>query len=171
MERIAAPAREKVHSVAPELAGAGAREDEPVPPPGLHEVVHDVQEFGNALDFVDDHIASGRRAMHQFAEAFRAGGQPAVQLRLQQVHDQSIRQRRGQPGGLARPARAEEEEAASRKGEESRQCRHNVGQNDDCPVILSTEILWSDAGSFSVDPIAEDEKGRAVVIENQLAGR
>ncbi|MCY3698848.1 MAG: hypothetical protein OXH46_04295, partial [Gemmatimonadetes bacterium] len=52
--------------------------------------------------------------------------------------NESVRQRRGQPGGLAGPARAEKEKAALREGEKSRQYRHNARQNDDTAVILST---------------------------------
>ena len=106
-------AREQVDSTAPELASAGTGEDEPVPAPGFHEMVNDVQELGDPLDFVDDHIGTGRRSADPFPQAFRASRQPPVLLRLEEIHHERVREDLAQPGGLACPPRAKEEEAAA----------------------------------------------------------
>ena len=111
---------EQVHAAAPKFAGAGAGEDEAVSAPGLDEGVDDVQELGDALNLVDDHVGVRRDAEDAFPQALGAGRQSPVLLRFQEVDHKGVGQYRAQPGGLARSSGTEEEEAAPRQSEESR---------------------------------------------------
>ncbi len=80
-------------------------------------------------DLVDHDVGSGRGGADDFSQPFGAGREAPELLRAEQVDEKRIGKNRAQPGRLAGPAGAEEEERSGRKAEKSRQSRHNDGKN------------------------------------------
>ena len=99
-------ARQQVDARAPQLAGARAGEHESQPRSRLDEFVHDVEQGGHPLHFVEhDHPRIGD-AGDQFAESLGPRPELPLRLRLQKVDAHGIREQRPNQRGLAGAARA-----------------------------------------------------------------
>ena len=111
-------ASQQVDARALEFAGAGGGEREARALRLLHQLMHDREQFGNALDFVDHDVASRGLGCGEFAQALRAGRVEAVLGRRQQINPGRSRQGPAQPGALARTPGPEQEEMPGRRVEE-----------------------------------------------------
>ena len=116
MRRAAA---QQVGRVATELPRARAREDEQSRGVGFHELVDDGKEVRGALDLVQNDGHGGPLGRHEIPQALGPRDETAQHFRLQQIHHQRVRKLLLQPGRLACPAWAKEEEAARRELQES----------------------------------------------------
>jgi hypothetical protein len=80
-----------------------------------------VQEIGQPLDLVDD---DGRAARQRFALGSEAGGsreEALMRREIEEIEARRVGQGRGEPGALADPTRAEEEEGAARGLQQARE--------------------------------------------------
>jgi len=104
---------EQIRAPAPQLARAraGHREAQPAP---LDQAVDLVEQLGHPLDLVQ-HDPAGVVLRDHLREPVRRGREALVGAGLQEVEDERVRELGAQPGRLARPARAEEEEAPPRR--------------------------------------------------------
>jgi hypothetical protein len=89
-ERVKGPEHrappEEVDAALPELPRARACEHVPLPRARLDEIVHDVEELGNPLDLIDDHIPlGGGSPQNHLAEPLRSCLQDPELLRMQEV--------------------------------------------------------------------------------------
>jgi len=110
------PAAQEVDARSPQLPGAGGGQDElrGRARPAFDEQVHDVQQERGLLDFVDDDLAGVRLAFDSIAEPLGARQQRPERLRIEQVDVDGLRIGAAQPGRLAAPPGAEQEEALAR---------------------------------------------------------
>lgn len=81
--------------------------------------MHDVQEFGDSLHFVEYHGLASRSSSDDVVESFRSCGEFTRDVGLQQIHNQGIRDRLAEPRGFSRSARTEQKEALLRGIEKS----------------------------------------------------
>jgi hypothetical protein len=111
--------REEVDAAAPQLARARTGEDElRVPPPG-QVGVNDAQDLRHALDLVQNDHLPVRGAEDQLIQPFGPGLEVAIQVRLEQIDEESVGNGLTEPCRLARSAGSEQEEALFRQREES----------------------------------------------------
>ena len=84
--------------------------------------MHDVQELRHALHLVQDYDAVAWDGSQLEGEQAGIGKELLVARCVEEVHDVRSREHLPGPGALPRPAHAEQEEAALRRGEETAVC-------------------------------------------------
>src|SRR5881227_1622398 len=95
-------ASQKIHAAAAQLAGARSGKDETPPLVLLHQRMHQMEQFGNSLHFINDHGQIGPRSLDNVAEPFRTGRQFTSKVGLEQIKQQALGKRLAQPRGLPR---------------------------------------------------------------------
>lgn len=107
-EALHGPACKQVHPPRPlELPRTGPRQHEPEGGTFFQQLVNDIQQFRNPLDFVDHEGPVLRSRRDPFLQALRVAQQLPTDIRGEQVQCPGLGKTLGEPSGLAGPAGTE----------------------------------------------------------------
>jgi hypothetical protein len=123
------PSAQQIDALAAQLAGARSCQDELLTGLALDQQMHDLQQGGQFLHFINDDLGFVPVALHQFGQPFRPGGQESQGLRIEQVNPQRLGIVMGGPERLARATRTKQEKVIAARRENSRDKCHSEAQN------------------------------------------
>ena len=105
------PPSQEIHAAPPELSGAGTDENEAALIRRLDQGVHDVEQLGHPLDFIDDNGGVLGRPSDPLAQTLWPGHQLTRYVGFQKIDYECFRQDVVQPGRFASATGAQQEEA------------------------------------------------------------
>ena len=156
---------QQVYPAAPELAGARSGQHEARRRRLLQDRVDYREQLRDSLHLVDHHGPRPGPPREQLPQALGTGAQAAVQRRVEQVHEQRVRQPIPQPRGLAGPAGTEQEAASIGDPEKSTDEFHFVSKNGNKnSIFILRSGAWSNPARYFSGDLSTQQRSQAGCI-------